>query len=210
MRARSLVAVLVLTLPQASCCTMARLFCGPDRTAWVPIDFETPEHAVRTMLEALRRDEPEVLYQCLSQDYRRRKGLDSAAVAVAWDQIRKDNPALHLAGYATVPTAVLQDADHATMHLDVEGHALDVGLVRESRWRARFRRENGTQGDDGDMVPFDGSVSLKPVDGVDSSKVTIRPVTVRHFGSEELPLDRLEFVGFERLWKVDALVMPQS
>lgn len=210
MRGPSLLALLVLAVPQAGCCSLARLFCGPDRTPWVPVSFETPEHTVRTLLEALRRDDPEVLYQCLSQEYCRQKGLDSVAVTVAWQQIRQENPGLHVAGYATVPAATRLDDDHAVVRLDVEGQPLEVGLVRENRWRVRYRREDGTAGDQGARVDaFTGLLELLPLDGADKSKLVARPVTVPHFGSEQLPLARLELFAFERLWKVSALVMPR-
>ncbi|MBL8732929.1 MAG: hypothetical protein JNN13_11220 [Planctomycetes bacterium] len=210
MRGPCLFALLLLAVPQAGCCSLARLFCGPDRTPWVPVSFETPEHTVRTLLEALRRDDPEVLYQCLAQEYCRQKGLDSVAVTVAWQQIRQENPGLHVAGYATVPAATRLDDDHAVVRLDVEGQALEVSLVRESRWRVRYRRDDGTAGDQGEpLATFAGQLDLQPLDGVDKSKLVARPVTVPHFGLEQLPLAKLELFAFERLWKVRALVMPQ-
>ena len=81
-----LLALALLAAPIATssgCCTMARLFCGPDRTPWISIDFRSPEHTTRTLLEALRRDDAEVVYACLSDAYRRRLRVDQMSIQLA-------------------------------------------------------------------------------------------------------------------------------
>ena len=97
---RSIVPALVLCslLPTGGCCSFARFFCGPDKTPWVSVEFDAPESAVRTFLEALRRDDPDVLYLSLSDGYRQRLGIDLMAVNVAWERFREQNPGLHVAG----------------------------------------------------------------------------------------------------------------
>lgn len=59
-------AAVALLLPLSGCCSLSRLFCGPDKSPWVPIDYSTPEATVRVLLEAIRRDEPSVVYESLA------------------------------------------------------------------------------------------------------------------------------------------------
>ena len=119
---------------------MARFFCGPDRTPWISIDFTTPEATVRTMLEALRRDEPEALYRCLASDYARSLGIDDWTMQLGWSKIVAANPGLHVAGYAQVPPARRLSADTAEVMVEVEGHTMHVRLRRSSQWRLRYER----------------------------------------------------------------------
>ena len=53
-----LVSVLALLplLGTGSCCWMARVFCGPDTSPWVPISYETSRATLATFLEAVRRE----------------------------------------------------------------------------------------------------------------------------------------------------------
>ena len=132
MRVASLSLLLLLLLPLHGCCSMARLFCGPDRTKWVPVDHASPEAAVRTLLEALRRDDPEMVYLSLSTAYQQRLHLDHATAQLAWARFTEANPGLHVAGYAKVPAAVRHGADRASMSLSIEGHELRVHLVRST------------------------------------------------------------------------------
>ena len=128
-----LVLAQVGVLPLAGCCTIARGLCGPDRTPWVQVDFATPEATARTFLEALRRDDPDVVYRCLSHECRKRMGIDGLAAQLAWTEVRRQHPYLHVAGYATVPAAERLAADRARVQRDVVGAAVVVELVRQAK-----------------------------------------------------------------------------
>ncbi len=201
-----------LALPLPGCCSLARLFCGPDRTPWVSVRFDTPEQAVQTLLEAIRRDEPEVVYLSLADEYRRRLGLDNAIAQLAWARLREENPGLHVAGYATVPPPVRLVDDGATFELDVEGNRLVIDVVRQSFWEIRYRRANGTQGDDGaPIASWAPYATLTPVAGTDieTSELHLAPRRFEHEGLETLQLDQLEHVALTRRWKVASIRMPQ-
>jgi hypothetical protein len=194
----------------SGCCSLARLFCGPDRTPWIWPDFETPEKTVRTALEALRRDDPEAFYVCLSNGYRDRTGLDMLTTMVVFQQ---QNPGLHLAGYAEVPEATRVSADRAEMVLDVEGHVFDVRLVRDSLWEVRYERPNGTLGDFGRPIgswPGIARVVARDDPERDESVLTIQPLTFGHFGLDEVPLEHITRFTVERRWKIDAVTPRES
>ncbi len=220
MRAPSrLAAVLVLALcsTTSGCCSLARLFCGPDRTPWISVDFGAPEATVRTLLEALRRDDPETVYFCLSNDFRARLGVDAMTAQLAWPRIREQNPGLHLAGYADVPEPTRRGLDRAAFLLDVEGTAVEVALVRESYYLVRYARvlrgadgsvAFGPPGEVGASIPsFEGFAEVEVVDDRvdDRSRVTLAPLTFGHPGFDAIPLDQVERVGLERRWKIDAI-----
>ena len=42
LRLSAALAALPLLLAASGCCSLARLFCGPDTSAWLPIDYATP------------------------------------------------------------------------------------------------------------------------------------------------------------------------
>lgn len=210
-----LLAAAVLALPIATsggCCTMARLFCGPDRSPWVQIDFRSPEHTVRTLLEALRRDDSEVVYQCLADAYRRDLGIDSMSIQLAWQKVRDQIPGLHLAGYAEVPDPTCRDRDHAFVAIDVEGYVMEVELVRECYWQVRYRTPPkdyhlGTAlGPGGTLRSLKGTASIEVLEtGEDElderSRLTMRPFEFSH-SVAQVPLEDVDFAGVYREWKV--------
>src|SRR5688572_13889449 len=104
-----------LVLPLSGCCSLARFFCGPDTTPWVSVRFETPRLAVMTLLEALRRDDPEIVYVSFSQRYQRHHAIDVTTFKILWPRIREENQGLlFLAGYAQVPEPSRLGPDHAS------------------------------------------------------------------------------------------------
>lgn len=211
-RATPLALCVLLAVPLGGCCSFARFFCGPDRTPWVSVDHSSPESTVRTFLEALRRDDPDVVYDCFSNDYRVRLGIDKMAVQVAWDRFREANPGLHVAGYAEVPVAQRPSPDRAIVSLDVEGIPFEVQLVRIDRWVVRYERpqEPGKPPfPPGRFVQplqsFAGHVRSEAHSKPDHSTLSLSPLVVRHDGIDELGIDTLEFVGLERTWRITDL-----
>lgn len=207
MRARHLPLLLPL-LTLSGCCSMARLFCGPDRTEWVPIDYSSPEAAVRTLLEALRRDDAQRVYESLSNGYRERLNLDLATAQLAWPRFTAANPGLHVAGYAAVPPARRTAPDRAVVTLDVEGHTAEVALVRSTVQRVRYRRPPKRDGSErergiwGDIVR-DLPAALTITSADEASTLTLAPVPFPHQGVDELTADQIEAITLEQVWKVD-------
>ncbi|MCU0863291.1 MAG: hypothetical protein MUC36_05845 [Planctomycetes bacterium] len=207
MRAASL-AVLLL-VPLSGCCSFARFFCGPDRTPWISVDYTTPEAAARTLFEALRRDEPEVVYLSLSNDYRSRLELNSMTMQLAWPRILAQNPGLHVAGYANVPTAQRHGPDRASLRLDVEGHAVELQLVRQAKWEVRWRRADGSLAEPGAPVQSLAGFVTSNLDPDDDTRnrLTFAPLSIDAALQPDdsyrpVPLEAIESAGFACTWKV--------
>lgn len=142
-RLRPLLALLPL-LSATGCCSLARLFCGPDDSAWVQIDYDTPAATMRTFLEALRRDNVDRLVLCLDDDYKQANGIDRLVAQVAWEEVRKQNPYLYMAGYAKVPDQpTSQQLDLATYDLRIEGYQLHFELRRRFFWLVNYLDAHG-------------------------------------------------------------------
>jgi hypothetical protein len=199
-------AVIALTWTAASttagCCSLARWFCGPDKSEWVRVAFDTPETALRTFLEAIRRDNPDRVYECLAEDYKRSKGLDQLVTNVLWQRIREEAPGYHLVGYATIGEPVRQSEGTVTYLLDAEGHRLSVELVQQAFWEVAYRTPAGLQKRPGDYV-----MTLQPYarcvpdgDG-ERSRLTI-DLTFAHGATDPIPLADIEHAGIGREWKV--------
>src|SRR5262245_17230718 len=182
----------LLLLPLSGCCTLARFFCGPDTTPWVSVRFETPRLAVQTLLEALRRDDPEIVYVSFSQAYQRHYAIDKMTFVTIWPRIREENRGLHVAGYAEVPDPTRIDADHARVTIDVVGRQVEIKLVRECWWELRYVRPDGTPGEPGARVPsFSGWAGIEPVEDRDHdrSRLVIQPLVFDHEGLPSVTLD---------------------
>ena len=91
---------LCLAFPAPGCCTLARLFCGPDDSEWVQISFRTPRGALATFKEAVRRDNCQVVYDSLGEDLKTRMDLGLLEACVAWEKLKDEYTGLHLLGYA--------------------------------------------------------------------------------------------------------------
>jgi len=206
----------LLAAPTGGCCTAARLFCGPDRTPWVPIAHDTPQAALATFLEAVRRDAPDVVYECLSSPFRRTHGLDGLVVAAAWSKLREDNPGVHLLGYAVPPERpATSGAERAAFDLTVKGYAVRIEYVRETFWELRYRgtdgriRETSTLLDDA-AVASTVRVDVAdpdPVDDLPQASVAIAPRVAMHPGAGRLEARSIERIAVGREWKISALAI---
>ncbi|MCA8964329.1 MAG: hypothetical protein KDC48_05570 [Planctomycetes bacterium] len=199
-------------LPLGGCCSMARFFCGPDRTPWISVNFDTPERAVSTLLEAIRRDEPQIVYLSLADEYRRRLRLDAAAAQLAWARLREENPGLHVVGYAEVPPPTRLADDGASFELTIEGTRVDVEVVRESLWEIRYRRPDHSLGEDGAVItswsPYAKVEALDNPDR-DLSVLTVTPMRFEHEGVDAVPLEAIEHAALTRRWKVARISVRQ-
>lgn len=206
MRRIILTVTALLALPLQSCCSLARLFCGPDKSEWVSARFDTPELTVRTFLEALRRDDPSVIYDCLSDPLRAHLGIDKGTTKMIWPKLRDEVPGLHLAGYATVPQSTRPGKDRAMVDLEVEGRLLPIELVRQCHWEVRYRRPNMTgplanvdRG--GQVANVADFVTITPSSKEDYSIVTLKCQKVIT-GSEDVPPEDILSVVLEHTWRI--------
>lgn len=190
---------------------MARFFCGPDTTPWVPIAYDTPDATVRTFLEAVRRDQPNEVYRCLAPSFKAHHQLDGLLVQVAWDRLKEQVPGLHLLGYAEVPAAPSRIADGGvTYEIEVEGRVLRLDLVRQSYWELRYRGKDGKPRETSTALDFDTlngllrvtDKGLDPVDELPQAEVALEPRVVLHPGAPRLRLEDVDGLAVGREWKI--------
>ena len=203
---------ILLLLPLQGCCTLARFFCGPDRSEWVSIDWSTPQKAVATLLESLRRDNPQILYDSLSESYRRELGITSMTAELVWPRFRDANPGLHVAGYAEVPIPTLRGDDRAEVTLDIEGTIVDVRLVREVRTRILFQRDDSEFEFDKGQPLQSFSEKARIIAETDASgepkeqsQIVLEPIVVTHPNLAALPLGKVWAAGIVSVWRIESI-----
>lgn len=206
-----LLLLLMSVLPAGGCCTMARLFCGPDSSPWVPVAYATPQQAMATFLEAIRRDDVAIAYQCLAEEFKQQQGVDGLGVAFAWEQVKARTTGLHLLGYAEPGAPIAVDASRCRFEFTVHGVRLAVGLVRQNYWDVRYRRPDGSQGTTGDYVPSLHSLlhANTPDTAQDRSRLTFEPVAFDHDGMATATVDQIDAVAFGRDWKIASIESPK-
>jgi hypothetical protein len=200
-----LLLVPLLLCPLSGCCSLARFFCGPDKTPWVSQRFDTPQRTVQTLFEAVRRDEPQAAFLCLGDGYRRRLGLDSMTLQLAWERLREKNPGLHMAGYVDVPPGQSRDPDHASVTVDVAGTPVDIDLERQAYWEVAYRRDNGTLGEEGAAIAsFSGCAVIEtaPAGRKETSRLLLEPMNFHHEGIDAVPLSAIEHATLTRRWRI--------
>ena len=214
-RSLSLCLALPLLATTQGCCSVARLFCGPEQSRWVPLAYDTPQATLGTFLEALRRDNPDQVLRCLSESYKEQHGLNSAAIQVAWDQLRKEIPRLYMAGYLEVPAEPSHRSDRmCSYNLDVDGSSLQIDLVRQSYVQVVYQLQDGTVVDGGHSLPRDawtGAASIEAKgfdpDSNPQSAVDLLPIVFAHPRYRELTTDQLQSVAIGREWKISNLIV---
>lgn len=179
--------------------------CGPDRSPWISQRFDTPQLAAQTLFEAIRRDDPDTVYLCLSQGYRRRHRLDGLTVAVFWARFREQNPGLHVAGYATVPAAARTGRDRAHVTVEVEGRLVDIDLERQAYREVRWSAHDGTPLECGTVLPSLEQVArieaTEEEKHADRSRLVVAPFDLEH-ENEAPTIDSIEFAGLLHRWKI--------
>jgi len=208
---------LTALLPLSGCCTLARLFCGPDKSPWVQAVYDTPEHTLQTFLEALRRDNPDKVFSCLAKSYRELHGIDPIVAAKAWERLHQEVPYLHLAGSLPIPEHPKRTADGGWSYdFDLSGKPLRVVLVRQTYWEVVYQLDDGTVAEDGAFLDHDsmvGRAEVEPaepdIDGVPQSRVDLLPLLFTHPRLRSVSIDRILRVAVGREWKIADLAMPQ-
>lgn len=195
---------------------MARILCGPDNSLWVPIAHDTPQATVSTFLEAVRRDDPQQVYRCLSYELRKERGLDGMVVTAAWDKLCEQTPGLHLLGYATVPAAPQRgDQERATFELDAEGVRVTLDLSRESYWELRYLGQDGRIRESSVRLDEAGYRELlrvapetpDPLDDLPQARIGVNSRIAVHPGVAELSPIRIETLSIGREWKIAAIAV---
>ncbi len=135
---------LALALPSSGCCSLARWWCGPDRSHWVSVAYDTPEQALDTFREAVKRDRPKEIYESLSDSFKKEHRLQgSLEAAVAWERLKERFSGLHLLGDAEVIDREQVTPDRVRCTLAVMGHRFHLDLVLQGVDLVRFRMPDG-------------------------------------------------------------------
>lgn len=205
----------VLLSGTSGCCTLARLFCGPDETPWVPISHASPEATLATFREAFRRNNPTQAFFCLAKSYVEESGLDAQKTHIVWEQLLEQVPHLHMLGYVELPEAPEAVGDRGvTYRLEAYGQVLRVDLVRQVFYEVRWRDPDGVLFEPGRVLYHDSlnglvTVRFDTLDELDGafSVADVLPIRFGHPplgpGGEEPPrLDWIEHVAVGREWKI--------
>ncbi len=114
---------------------MFSYFCGPDQGRWVVRDYRTPESALETFLEAVRREHTQTIAEALSEDAKRAYGLTGIfETTLAWERLKTEVPGLHLLGEAAVPPLQPSGDGRWRATLTVAGQVIDLWLVEQPFW----------------------------------------------------------------------------
>ncbi|MEQ1633317.1 MAG: hypothetical protein ABL997_13150 [Planctomycetota bacterium] len=206
-----LVLLTVCVLPLGGCCSMARLFCGPDRSAWVPVSYDSPAATLATFLEAVRRDDSAKVYESLAASFKAQHGLDGMVVNAAWERLRNEVTGLHLLGYAEVPNEPVQAQDGGVTYLvATEGVTIRIDLVRQSFWELQYRGRDGKPRETSAALDFDTLNGLlrveaaepDPEDDLPQARIALEPRLVMHPGSPSLQLSDVDRLAVGREWKI--------
>ena len=164
----------------SGCCDLALYFCGPDKSHWTPISYRTPQEALETFREAVRRDNVRIICESLSSELKERWGLPGCfEAAVAWERIKERAPGTHMLGRADVTGPERLSATRVRYRLEVGGVTVDIELARLAYAGVRFAYE-------GDQEPRDRNLESGTIDDL------VR-VTQQGFDSTvELRIDQLD------------------
>src|SRR5688572_433051 len=153
----SLAAILLSPIP-TGCCSlslgMASLLCGPRQDPWVQVAFATPEETVATFLGAVARDDVEVIYQCLSEQYKEDQKLSGLEVGVAWKHLKQEVPGIHLADRAKASPMNKLGPQQAEVTLTLARKKIRLLLIRQSYWTVQMDLPEGEGSDrHGEYIP---------------------------------------------------------
>jgi len=206
-RGRALRASLLLLpmAPLSGCCSLARLFCGPDRAPWVSVRWREPRDTVRTVLEAVRRADTRVLYDALGDAYKKRLGIDSEmTMDQVWKILQDRVTGIHLLGYGEIRHEERLAPDRGRFVVEASGHQVQITVVAAAFQEVWLDRGEGMK----EYSEYLSSLSdaLTGPDG-DRGTLTVRIASRRFAG---VPPEQIREVRAGYEWKVDDLMVPQS
>ncbi|MFQ5503181.1 MAG: hypothetical protein ACE5F1_00105 [Planctomycetota bacterium] len=116
------------------CCSLFHLFGCAGEQPLMPISHDSPKRALRTFLAGIRFSDSKVIYESLSEDFRREHGIDILSFAVGWDRIISQNPFLRLAGEAAVMDREIRGNGSIRFTLAAHGQEFRVDLAPVAYW----------------------------------------------------------------------------
>jgi hypothetical protein len=119
-----------ITASLQSCCSLATLFCGPDRSEWFSESYRTPSRG-RDVQGGRPEADKGVIFSALSGGFLERHGIGTIEVAAAWETLEKQAP-LHMLGQAEVSGPTEEPDGRLCFLLTISGHELRLRVVRRT------------------------------------------------------------------------------
>lgn len=187
-----------LVLPWMLSCGGCSLLCGPDDSPWVSISYDTPEEALASFREAIRREDPVVLAKSLSPDFKQGSGLSGVFEArILFERF----PYLYLLGDAEPEPIERRGAGLAVTRATSYGRTVEVRLVRQDYWEV-VTDDAGREREYGAFEPWGDKLTLDLDEREGSAQATLRLPAVYAEGLRERDILR---IGLGREWKVDGI-----
>lgn len=202
---RPLVGVLATAslLGANGCCGIASFFCGPDKSRWVSRGYRTPQEAIASLLEAIGRDRPDVIYEALSESAKTRYGLPGVVEStVAWEHLKREVTGLHMAGSANVSAPYREPDGRVRFDLAVAGRTLVAYAVEQPFWEVWYTLDSveGIERD-GRFVDARTLAKILVVRSADEMTIDARLADI------VLPeAAQIREVRVGKMWKIDEIV----
>ena len=133
---------------------LAACLSAPDPEDWLAVGFRSPSQTFRTFQTALRADQPDLEWRCLSAGMKRRDGITQIGYREFREELFRAKPWLKLAARAEVLTVEELSPGRRRIHAQVNAvfrkEAFVVDFVREDFYETWD--EEGFLEDDG--VPW--------------------------------------------------------
>ena len=202
---RTTIALIPLLLSLQGCCSLFGLFgCGVG-TPLVPITWDSPKAALQTVKTAIRVGDSKVIYESLSEGFKKANGVDGLAFDVAWERMQNQVLGLNLAGEADVvhEEATPATKDRPATHyyrLETHGYRFGITFVALAYWDLAVEDpESKELAVFGDYVgDINDIATINPRNGNLTS-------TIREGSLAGVQTEQLAFVRFGRTWRIAKL-----
>lgn len=207
-------ASLLLAAMLPGCCGIYAAWCGPDRSEWVQVGYATPEEAVATVLEAIRRGNADVLFQSTSPSLRRRLGIqDRLTMRSVWARLEDEVSGLNALGDGDPGAPAWVGPERVTFDVSVLGERIPLTFHRMP-WHWRIAAEFEMNGrrilerDDGNS-PAPITQQVQPEEAIDGEATLVRlpPIGTGIYLDGVEQIQKVEFV---REWRLDDLPLPEA
>ncbi len=186
------------------CCSLAQFFCGPDKSPWIAKSYASPEDALATFLEALRRDDSRQMYLSLSEEFKEREGLLGALeFELAWRKLTEAYGYLHLLSSAEITNSTARGVRFHSFDLVIAGQVYRISLHRQDYIKATYQVPGfGEPLEAGRYVrSIEDFVQISPP----TDTGTAIDVKLDGMEIEELSPRDLLRVEVGRFWRIDAI-----
>ncbi len=180
---------------------MFELFCGPDKSPWISVSYDTHRQALDTFREAARRDDSRVGFQCFSRSFKRRNGIrGSFEFAVFWEKLKEQAP-IHLLGNAEVEGPTEERGGRVRYVLERAGYRIEVFLIEQIYTEIAYYMDGEII--EGGDYPRSLAPHVRVVRNAADETFTARIEVEAEVDLEDLDLSKVHRAGVGRQWKID-------